>query len=127
MARGYSHHQRSHVSVKSRVSETEEVDIWKIITLQKFSIVTWQQTSYLSYLTTPLQHWRSVSALLSQGRFVGLLLVALVFLAAPFVSTTFIGLLLIGCAGLWFLLLLSDGRQSVLSPIHLAVMVYFLY
>ena len=101
------------------------MNIWKIITLQKSAIVAWQQTSYLSYLTTPLQQWRSVSTLLSQGRFIGLLLIALVFLSAPFVSTTFIGLLLIGCAGLWFLLLISDGRQSALSPIHIAVMLYW--
>ena len=101
------------------------MDIWKLITLQKVPLVKWHQSSYLGYVATPLQHWQSASLLLSQGHWFGLALIALVFIAAPFVSTTLIGFLLLGAMALWALLMVSDGRRTPLSPIHLAVMSYW--
>ncbi|MEM9215720.1 MAG: IctB family putative bicarbonate transporter [Cyanobacteria bacterium P01_F01_bin.150] len=100
-------------------------NIWKLVTLQKVPVVTWHQISYLGHTTKLLQDWQSESILLSQGHWVGLSLTALVFIAAPFVSTTLIGFLLLACAALWGLLLLSDGLRTPLSPIHLAVMSYW--
>lgn len=99
--------------------------IWKSLTLQKMSIMNWYRTSYLGYVATPLQHWTNASVLLSQGHLLGLGLISLVFIASPFVSTTLIGLLLLGCAALWVLLMVSDGGRTPLSPVHLSIMAYW--
>lgn len=101
------------------------MDIWKLLTLQKMSMVNWYRSSYLGYVATPLQHWTNASVLLSQGNLIGLGLIALVLIASPFVSTTLIGLLLLGCAALWILLMVSDGGRTPLSPVHLSIMLYW--
>ncbi len=54
-----------------------------------------------------------------------LVLVLVVFVLAPFTSTTLIGLLLLACAAFWVLLTVSDNAGLGLTPIHLLVLLYW--
>ena len=99
--------------------------LWKHITLQQLPTVSWQNSSSLKRLTALLRNWRSDSVFLTQGNAIAAVLIATVFIAAPFVSTTLIGLLLLACAALWVLLLISDGDRHSLTPVHLVVMAYW--
>ncbi|MEB3230934.1 MAG: hypothetical protein VKJ64_07995, partial [Leptolyngbyaceae bacterium] len=99
--------------------------VWKQITLQQWPTVGWQQSSYINALTTRLQHWSAASWVFSRGRAIATVLVALVFAAAPFVSTTLIGLLLLVCAGIWTLLVFTDSDRPPLTPVHLMVLSYW--
>lgn len=57
----------------------------------------------------------------------GALLVLLIYLFAPFLSTSVIGVLLAACAIYWLLLTLSDNGEAGtgLTPVHLMVLLYW--
>ena len=99
--------------------------VWRQITLTGFSLQQWREASYGHRLLKPLRHWRQGSILLQWGDLIGLILISLLFALAPFVSTTLIGVLLIACAGFWFLLTLTDEVGAGLTPIHLMVALYW--
>ena len=99
--------------------------VWRQITLTGFSLQQWREASYGHRLLKPLRQWRQASVLLQWGDLIGLILIGLLFALAPFVSTTLIGVLLIACAGLWFLLTLTDEAGSGLTPIHLMAALYW--
>jgi len=56
-------------------------------------------------------------------------LLSLIYVLAPFVSSTLVGVLLIACVGFWLLLTLSDepssNNNSLVTPIHLLVLLYW--
>lgn len=88
----------------------------------------WRGASYLWRLVGLLSGWRQSSWLLQWGNEIGVALLSLLFIFAPFsiTSNTLVGILLIACAGLWVLLTLSDdASSSTLSPIHLLVLLYW--
>lgn len=89
------------------------------------SITQWLQSSYLYRGVGMLRSWRQDSLLLQWADMMGMVAVLLVFAAAPFVSTTLIGLLLLLCAGLWVLLTLSDDSAPSVTWIHGFVGLYW--
>ncbi len=74
-----------------------------------------------------LQRWRSHSWLLQWNEAIALGLAALLYLSAPFVSTTLIGILLIAAAAFWLLQVATEPiEMERLTPIHLLVGLYWL-
>ncbi|MCY7405904.1 MAG: IctB family putative bicarbonate transporter [Alkalinema sp. CAN_BIN05] len=102
--------------------------LWQQITLQTLPLYQWRTASYVSQVVGALQCWRSGSVLLQWGDGIALGLLGILFAAAPYISTTLISLLLVGCIGFWALLTLAETREKSgwgLTPIHLTVMVYW--
>ncbi|MEO0534846.1 MAG: IctB family putative bicarbonate transporter [Cyanobacteria bacterium P01_A01_bin.123] len=99
--------------------------VWQGFTLNRFALEQWREVSYLHRVLTPFRSWRQGSWLLQWADLIGLLLIALVFALAPFVSTALTGVLLIACGGFWLLLTLSDDAIAGLTPIHLMVVLYW--
>jgi putative inorganic carbon (HCO3(-)) transporter len=117
---------------------------WQAATLAAAPLGQWRQHSWVGRWIGWLSPWQAGSVLLPWGDAIAAGIIALTFIAAPFVSTGVIGILLVAGAGLWGLLALSDrpglgqrsgaaignlGRavnQSVLfTPIHLLLLLYW--
>ena len=99
--------------------------VWQQITLNRFALHQWREVSVVHRLLGFLRQWRQGSALLPWGDGIWLILVAVLLVLSPYVSTTLIGVLLLACAGFWILLTLSDEAGEGLTPIHLVVVVYW--
>jgi len=99
--------------------------VWQVLTLRDVSTPKWMQASSLHRLAGLFQSWRKSSWVLRWGDFLSMVLVMLVFIAAPFVSTTLTGLLLLGCAAFWIVLTLTDANGLGFTPIHFLVGVYW--
>lgn len=99
--------------------------VWRQITFDNFALHQWREVSYLHRLLNPFRQWRQASWLLQRADEIGLVLAALIFALAPYVSTTLIGVLLIACASFWLLLTISDEAGKGLTPVHLAVILYW--
>ena len=52
-------------------------------------------------------------------------LLAVIYIAAPFTSTTMLGVFMVLCGGLWALLTFADQDSVGLTPIHVLVFVYW--
>ncbi|MGF1512897.1 MAG: IctB family putative bicarbonate transporter [Elainellaceae cyanobacterium] len=102
--------------------------LWHHLTLASLSGAAgsadrlWQST-YLARIGGLLSGWQQENWLLRQAGAIAVGLVLLLFIAAPFVSTTIIGLLLLGCCAVWVLLALQD--RFIITPIHGVVLVYW--
>lgn len=103
------------------------ISTWQNLTLMNLSAQQWIQSSHLRYLIGLLKSWRQGSWLMQWAEPLGGLLVMVVFGLAPFLSNALIGVLLMACAGFWILLTLSDDAElgSVITPIHLIVLLYW--
>ncbi|MBW4649727.1 MAG: IctB family putative bicarbonate transporter [Kastovskya adunca ATA6-11-RM4] len=99
--------------------------VWQQLTLSDLHLPQWRGASYLYRLVGPLQAWRRESWLLQWAEPLTALMVSLVLILAPFVSTALIGLLLVACAAFWVLLTLSDSTRVGVTPIHLLVLLYW--
>jgi putative inorganic carbon (hco3(-)) transporter len=103
--------------------------LWQKLTLRQLSLNEWRGASVLYKLVGLLHGWKYGSWLLSHSDAISLWLLSLFFGLAPFVSTTAMSVLLIGCASFWLLLTIADGKageaQSGLTPMHLLVMLYW--
>ena len=100
--------------------------LWQQVTLSGLALQRWQQGSYLSRLLVgSLGRWRSHSWLMQWSEAIGALLCSLIFGLAPFVSTTLIGLLLLAGGSYWLLLTISDDGETIFTPIHLLVLLYW--
>jgi len=89
------------------------------------SIENWLQSSYLHQVVGLLKSWRQSSLLLQWADVIGMMAVLLVFVVAPFVSTTLIGILLLLCAAFWVLLTVSDNSAASVTWIHAFVVLYW--
>lgn len=98
---------------------------WTKIVLSEFNLYKWHSTSYIYRFVGWFSSWRQGSWLLQWGETVGAILLSLVFVLAPFVSTSLIGLVLTALAGYWLLLTVSEDRRIGVTPIHLVVLVYW--
>ncbi|GAB4229922.1 MAG: IctB family putative bicarbonate transporter [Stanieria sp.] len=98
---------------------------WTKIVLSDFSLYQWHSTSYLYRFVGWFSSWRQGSWLLQWGEALGAALLSVLFVLAPFVSTSLIGLLLVALAGFWILLTISEEQQLEVTPIHLVVLVYW--
>ena len=83
------------------------------------------RSSYLYRLINSLSDWRSGSWLLQWSEIIGICLLSSVFLLAPFVSTSLIGVLLLAIASYWLLVTVSDERAFNVTPIHIMVLFYW--
>jgi putative inorganic carbon (HCO3(-)) transporter len=100
--------------------------VWQQLTLANLSTQQWSQASYVHHVVGALQSWRKGSWLMQWAEPIAAMLVAFVFVLAPFVSTSLIGILLVACAGFWALLTLSDESPGTgLTPMHLLVLLYW--
>jgi putative inorganic carbon (hco3(-)) transporter len=99
--------------------------MWQQLTLTALSPQQWGKGSYLHRLIGSFKNWRKGSWLLQWAEPLGLLLIAVIFALAPFVSTTLTGFLLVACAAFWILLTLSDDQNVGITPIHLLVLLYW--
>lgn len=99
--------------------------VWQQLTLSTFVFSQWREASLLHRLLAPLRRWRQGSWLLRWGDWIGLAIVVVLFALAPYVSTTLIGVLLLAAAALWALLTVTDEAGAGLSPVHIAVAVYW--
>ena len=104
------------------------------LVLQKLAYVQqsaaeWVRHSLLWKAFNPLRHWRQYSALMQWGTELSVCLLTVLFAVAPFVSTTQIGLLQIVCAGLWFLLTLSEDapQPKKISPVYAVLTLYWVW
>ncbi|MEO1093949.1 MAG: IctB family putative bicarbonate transporter [Cyanobacteria bacterium J06638_28] len=99
--------------------------VWQHITLNRFALHQWREVSLLHRLLGFVRSWRQGSWLLQWGDLIGLIIVAILFALAPYVSTTLIGVLLLASSAFWVLLTVSDEAGEGLTPIHLLVVLYW--
>ncbi|MGL5032218.1 MAG: IctB family putative bicarbonate transporter [Microcystaceae cyanobacterium] len=99
--------------------------VWQQLTFNQFSPSQWRGGSYLYRLVGIWANWTSSSWLWQWSEGLGAILISLVFLLAPFVSTGLIGLLMATAGLFWLLLTLADPKSGGLTPIHLLVMLYW--
>lgn len=103
--------------------------VWQQLTLMRLPAYQWRGASYLWRLVGLLGTWRQGSWLLQWSNEIGVALLSLLFIFAPFslTSNALVGILLVACAGFWMLLTLSDDVASSgsLTPIHLLVLLYW--
>ncbi|MBF2089104.1 MAG: putative bicarbonate transporter, IctB family [Synechococcales cyanobacterium K44_A2020_017] len=86
----------------------------------------WASSSYLLRWLPLLQAWRSSSWLLQWSEAIALVLAALVYVLAPFVSTTLIGILLMAASAFWLLRVVSEPADlRRITPIHMLVGLYW--
>ncbi len=115
--------------------------IWQQLMLSRLSLAQWRGSSYAYQVVGLLHRWQQSSWFMRHRDAISLWLLALFFGLAPFVSTTMMSIVLIGCALFWLVLTLADGAASSeasseasrkttseasgLTPIHLLVMLYW--
>ena len=99
--------------------------VWQHITLNRFALYQWREVSLIHRLLGFVRSWRHGSLLLQWGDAIGLGIMAVLFVLAPYVSTTLIGVLMLACAAWWVLLTVADEAGEGLTPIHLLVIVYW--
>ncbi|MEB3291007.1 MAG: IctB family putative bicarbonate transporter [Leptolyngbya sp.] len=97
---------------------------WQQLTLSTFAFEQWRQVSLIHRLLAPLRQWRQGSGLLPWGDWIGLALVAILYILAPYVSTTLIGVLLLAAAAFWVLLTLTDEAGAGITPVHITVVAF---
>ena len=93
--------------------------------LSASSLHHWFAGSYLFRFLANLSTWRSGSWLFQWSEIIGVCLLSLVWILAPFVSTSSIGVLLIAVALFWLLVTVSDDRALGITPIHWLVLLYW--
>ena len=99
--------------------------VLRTLTFGQFSLHQWRQVSIIHRLLSPFRQWRQGSGLLPYGDLIAAGIVAVLLVLSPYTSTTLIGILLLACAALWFLLTISDDANGWLTPIHLGVTLYW--
>lgn len=99
--------------------------VWQQVTFQEFSPSEWRSGSYIHRLVGLLSHWTTYSGFWQWSEGLGALLISLVFLLSPFVSTALIGFMMALGGLYWVLLTLADRQPNGLTPIHLLVLLYW--
>ncbi|MEM9948731.1 MAG: IctB family putative bicarbonate transporter [Cyanobacteria bacterium P01_D01_bin.36] len=95
------------------------------LTLSRFDLHQWREVSRMHRLLSPFRNWRRGSWLLAWGDGIAWVFVAVLIALAPYVTTTMIGWLLVAVAGFWMLLTVSDRAEGWLTPLHIAVVAYW--
>jgi putative inorganic carbon (HCO3(-)) transporter len=98
---------------------------WSKLTLSNVQLDRWRGGSYFYKLIGCLASWRQGSWLLQWSESIGALLISLVLVLAPFVSTELIGLLLFAITGYWLLLTIADNDRFGITPIHVLLFFYW--
>jgi putative inorganic carbon (HCO3(-)) transporter len=98
--------------------------LWQRWVYLQFPFEYWLRNSYVYRIFGLLQTWQGGSWLLQWSEPIGALILCTLLVAAPFVSTTLIGFLLLAGVAYWFLLSLSDAPDDSLTSIHILVFLY---
>lgn len=98
---------------------------WSIVTLSTSPLNQWLKGSYFYRFSGWLSGWRQGSWLFQWSEAIGAALISIVFLLAPYISTSLIGVLLIAVTGYWFIDTLTVTQKTVITPIHLVVFLYW--
>ncbi len=98
---------------------------WSTIMLSKPRLYQWQKGSYLYRFAGRLSSWRQSSWLFQWSEAIGACLISIVFLLAPFVSTSLIGVLLIAVAAYWILTTATASERIIITPVHVLVFLYW--
>ena len=85
----------------------------------------WRSASYLYRSLGCLALWRRGSWLFQWSEVIGACLLSIIFMLAPFVSTSLIGVLLIATAAYWLLITVSEEPSLEVTPIHITVFIYW--
>lgn len=113
----------------SRLLETKNNDdmseSWNKFTLANLSLIQWRTASIFGRLIGLLNNWYEGSWLLQYSEVIAAILISLIILLAPFVSTNLIGVLLLAGAAFWLLLTLCDPLKEGFTSIHLLVLLYW--
>jgi len=99
--------------------------LWAKFTLDNFQPSHWREGSFLYKLVGLLSPLRQGSWLVPWIESLGAIFICLTIILAPFVSTSTIGILLIGAALFWLLLTLTDDAPPAVTPIHLLLLLYW--
>lgn len=99
--------------------------LWQLFTLCDLSLYRWRGASYFHRLVGLLSSWHQGSWLMQWSESIGAVLISLVFILGPFVSTALIGVVLMAGGCYWALLTVSDDLQLGMTPIHLLVLLYW--
>ncbi|MGV2826439.1 IctB family putative bicarbonate transporter [Myxosarcina sp. GI1(2024)] len=99
---------------------------WKRIIFLEPQSSQWFYASHLYRLVGWFSAWKQGSWLLQWSEAIGAGLLSIVFLLAPFVSTSLIGVLLVAIAGYWLVITISENSPlKIITPIHLLVALYW--
>ena len=98
---------------------------WSIIMLSKPQLYRWQRGSYFHSVVGCLSGWQQGSWLFQWSEAIGACLISIIFLLAPFVSTSLIGVLSIAVAIYWILTTITASALPVITPIHILVFLYW--
>ncbi len=101
------------------------LSVWRSLMFTEFSPVQWGRGSYLHYLVGWGQAWTRGSWLWPGFEAIAVGLLAVIYIAAPFTSTTMLGVFMVLCGGLWALLTFADQDSVGITPIHVLVFVYW--
>jgi putative inorganic carbon (hco3(-)) transporter len=95
----------------------------------RLSALAWIRNSLLWKAFNPIRYWRQYSSLMQWGTEFSVCLLTVLFALAPFVTTTQIGLIEIGCAGIWLLLTLSEDapQPRKVSPVYAILALYWIW
>lgn len=103
--------------------------LWQRLTLSQLPLAQWRGASLIYRLVGLLGTWKYGSWFLQHSDAISLWLLTLFFGLAPFVSTSLMSVLFVGCAAFWLLLTIADGAKgnarTGLTAMHLMVMLYW--
>lgn len=99
--------------------------IWHDFTLENTSLIKWRTASILGNLIGLFKGWYQGSFLLQYSEIIAGLLISLIIIVSPFVSTNLIGLLLLASASFWLLVTLAEPTKEGFTSIHLLVLFYW--
>ena len=98
---------------------------WLTIMLSRLRLDQWQRGSYLYRCAGTLSNWQQGSWLFQWFEAIGACIISVIFLLAPYVDTSLIGVLLIAVMAYWVLNILARSGRILVTPIHLMVALYW--
>ncbi len=101
---------------------------WQKITLTDLPIYEWRNNSFIYGLVGKFQSWRAGSLLIQFAEIIGVLLLSLLYILAPFFtkSNDVLVPILLGIGIFWLIITLTDEvKIKAVTPIHLLVLLYW--
>lgn len=99
--------------------------VWNHITLSHLSLIKWRSASLVGRLIGLFSNWYEGSFLLNYGEAIASVLISLIIILAPFVSTTLIGILLFASGAFWLILTIAEPHKEGFTSIHLLILLYW--
>ena len=80
------------------------MNLLQALTLSNIPLYQWRKSSFLYRIVGFLNEWKNQSWLLQWSEAIGAIIISIILVLSPFVSTTLIGVLLIMAGAYWGLL-----------------------